>query len=641
MNLKNIIREEMDDLQWIRDVRPIKYNIGDVIEPINGYFYYTKPWSEEYGPISGHVNAKIIDIVDEFYEVVLNYDIYEDILEAPTYYISIYDTDNKNLNESEEFDWIEDIDPDNIHIGDLEIGMEVMVSSCRSSYGHEQFPSILNRKLTVNEIYEGICIEFKEMDKIQYPFGKDREPTIPGVTICEHLGCSFKLINKEINESDDMEWIQDVPDNLNGIKFTHIDEPSKVYTIRDTEISPRRNEYHSYITVFFHGHSNGQVRRKNAYSNFKNGRWIIYDEKINESDDMDWIDDVSGDLQIGDYLIDHNGKKWSIIEIEPATSSMTLHNPLVKAKRYGLKGVYDIFTKKNIVDKISKGLWKLIPNPNINESDDMQWIKDITPIKIGDCLKGQLGKPLGHRGHADDYTYLVIDIKSFNQVKVPEIHLKVIPNAYHNATIIKPLETVLDSIENGYLEICDCLEDCHENINESDEDDFKWVEDVPDYKLPEPWKWLSDDDMYDILYTKGHVTNTMTQITMVELAHNYGYRWSKKHGGWYDRDEIEILPDIDGEAYYTINESDDMEWVDDVRAPKVGDIYHNQVNLLNMVITNITPHLQPGTQKHYLFVLHYKLLGRMFKSYPERTIYLDDFLTAVNNNGRIGTQLWL
>ena len=223
--------------------------------------------------------------------------------------------------------------------------------------------------------------------------------------------------------------------------------------------------------------------------------------------------------------------------------------------------------------------------------DDFKWIKDITPIKIGDCLRGQFRKPLGHRGHADDYTYLIIDIKSFNQVKVPEIHLKVIPNAYHNATIIKPLEKVLDSIENGYMVVCDCLEDCHENINESDEDDFKWVEDVPDYKLPEPWKWLSDDDMYDILYTKGHVTNTMTQITMVELAHNYGYIWSKKHGGWYDSDVIEILPDIDGEAYYTINESDDMEWVDDVRAPKVGHHENNRWIKINKEISSGTENI--------------------------------------------------
>jgi len=108
-----------------------------------------------------------------------------------------------------------------------------------------------------------------------------------------------KIIREEMG---DMDWIQDVPDNLNGIKFTHIDEPSKVYTIRDTEISPRRNEYHSYITVL---NMRGQViqqsvRRKNAYSNFKNGRWIIYDEKINESNDMQWIEDVSpSDLYVG------------------------------------------------------------------------------------------------------------------------------------------------------------------------------------------------------------------------------------------------------------------------------------------------------------------------------------------------------
>ncbi len=144
MNLRRIIREEMDDmdwiedidtpqvfvkikkinesddLQWIRDVRPIKYNIGDVIEPINGYFYYTQPWSEKYGPISGHINAKIIDIVDEFYEVVLNYHIYED--KAPTYYISIYDTDNKNLNESDDLQsdlqWIEDVNDNPLSMND-------------------------------------------------------------------------------------------------------------------------------------------------------------------------------------------------------------------------------------------------------------------------------------------------------------------------------------------------------------------------------------------------------------------------------------------------------------------------------------------------------------------------------------------
>ena len=149
MNLKNIIREEMDDLQWIRDVRPIKYNIGDVINPINGYFYYTEPNGEEYGPIAGHLNAKIIDIIGEFYEVVLNYDIYEDILEAPTYYISIYDTDNKNLNESDDLQWMKEI-PNTIIVGSCiksskgvdwiieHIHIPTNTVIVKSRYGHRQ-----------------------------------------------------------------------------------------------------------------------------------------------------------------------------------------------------------------------------------------------------------------------------------------------------------------------------------------------------------------------------------------------------------------------------------------------------------------------------------------------------------------------
>ena len=424
--------------------------------------------------------------------------------------------------ESEEFDWIKDVDPDNVHIRDLEIGMKV-IANCPPN------KSLRTRELTVDSFfpktkyskhikYRGqFCVHFKEFGKqVQPKWRGVGQRRVPVVTICEHLGCSFKLINKEINESDDMDWIQDVPDNLNGIKFTHIDEPSKVYTIRDTEISPRRNEYHSYITVFFHGHSNGQVRRKNAYSNFKNGRWIIYDEKINESDDMDWIrdvtpiesptldpdkwyvvwldditpeereyvgewlfkkfpqckdlpmsdgwwnnkrvitlrmnpcsvggytirqpieeareaydtwsrrmtvidpikilrgvsinesddmqwiDDVSGDLQIGDSIIDHKDKKWRIIE----KYYIYGENNLVKVKRYGLKGVYDIFTKKNI-DKVSKGLWKLIPNPNINESDDMQWIEDVSPSDLYVGVRFRLESPhpnLGRRTRGPIFT---------------------------------------------------------------------------------------------------------------------------------------------------------------------------------------------------------------------------------------------
>ena len=97
--------------------------------------------------------------------------------------------------ESEEFEWIEDVDPNNVHIRDLEIGMKV-IANCPPN------KSLRTRELTVDEIsiikvkykYEkeqvgDICVHFKE-------FGK--QPYVPVITICEHLGCSFKLINKEI-----------------------------------------------------------------------------------------------------------------------------------------------------------------------------------------------------------------------------------------------------------------------------------------------------------------------------------------------------------------------------------------------------------------------------------------------------------
>jgi len=221
----------------------------------------------------------------------------------------------EEINKSEsDFDWVSDQDPNNIHIRNLEKGMEVMVS-CRSSNGREKFPSVLNRKLTVDYIYDdyregSICVHFNDMGGIKYPFGYNREPLIPGLSICESLGCNFKLI-KYIDESD--------------------------------------------------------------------------------------------------------------------TS---------------------------------------------NKSKDMQWVKDVKPIKIGDCLRGRFYREILPYQN----TYIVTDIL------FSVIQLKIIPNAYHNATITKPITEVINAIEKGYMVVCDCLEDCHENINES-ESNMDWIKDVPD-KLP-------------------------------------------------------------------------------------------------------------------------------------------------------------
>ena len=114
----------------------------------------------------------------------------------------------RGLKEEDELEWIKDTSPNNIHISDLKKGMVVTLH-------HPGFSSLKNRKLTVDETWHdkemGHCVHFKEMDKIQYPFGKDREPTIPGVYICEHLGVRFKLIDYPINESNKLDSVKDEP----------------------------------------------------------------------------------------------------------------------------------------------------------------------------------------------------------------------------------------------------------------------------------------------------------------------------------------------------------------------------------------------------------------------------------------------
>ena len=100
----------------------------------------------------------------------------------------------------------------------------------------------------------------------------------------------------------------------------------------------------------------------------------------------------------------------------------------------------------------------------------------------------------------------------------------------------------------------------NEIMNESEENDFEWIRDVePDELSASPDVFFrSNDEMYYTLDQLGHDITNMDEITMIELAQNYGYRWSDKHEGWYHRDEV-----ID---FRGLNESEenDFDWIRDV-----------------------------------------------------------------------------
>jgi hypothetical protein len=114
------------------------------------------------------------------------------------------------------------------------------------------------------------------------------------------------------------------------------------------------------------------------------------------------------------------------------------------------------------------------------------------------------------------------------------------------------------------------------DVNESD--DFEWIKNVKtDPLIASPDLFFrSDDDMYYTLDQLGHDTTNMAEMTMAELATNYGYRWSEKHEGWYHRDEV---------ADFTkLNESNELEWIYDTR-PTLKDVFDENLIEVGDILT--------------------------------------------------------
>ena len=94
-----------------------------------------------------------------------------------------------------------------------------------------------------------------------------------------------------------------------------------------------------------------------------------------------------------------------------------------------------------------------------------------------------------------------------------------------------------------------------------------------------------DDDMFYTLDQLGHDTTNMTEMTMAELAINYGYRWSEKHEGWYHRDEV-------ADFKRGLNESDDLNWIKDV-PNTVPAREHRRTIPLKDLLVDISPSRAP------------------------------------------------
>ena len=216
--------------------------------------------------------------------------------------------------------------------------------------------SLSNRELTVDEIVnsakkEDICVHFKEFGKIKLV---RRRIHVPVVTICEHLGCSFKLINKEINESDDMDWIRDVT----PIESPTLD-PDKWYVVWLDDITPEEREYV--------------------------GEWLF--KKFPQCKDLPMSDGW------------WNNKRVISLRMNPCSvGGYTIRQPIEEARE-----AYDTWSRRmTVIDPI-----KILRGVSINESDDMQWIEDVSPSDLYIGVRFRLESPhpnLGRRTRGPIFT---------------------------------------------------------------------------------------------------------------------------------------------------------------------------------------------------------------------------------------------
>lgn len=182
---------------------------------------------------------------------------------------------------------------------------------------------------------------------------------------------------------------------------------------------------------------------------------------------------------------------------------------------------------------------------DMNESNDLKWISDIK----------------SNKDIAEELFNQTVITKDKGIVKLPFTWSRQSPKKpYFDLSIRKKYGEDKDSddiwerykvlVNNRLKEITG------KGIKESDE--LGWIKDVKPDKLsasPDVF-FRSDDDMFYTLDQLGHDTTNMTEMTMAELAINYGYRWSEEHEGWYHRDEVA--------DFRNLNESQDLNWIKNI-----------------------------------------------------------------------------
>ena len=202
---------------------------------------------------------------------------------------------------------------------------------------------------------------------------------------------------------------------------------------------------------------------------------------------------------------------------------------------------------------------------NLNESTDLDWLSNtnVDFIKLGSVFIDD-----------EDERFII------NNISPSSLTIKSLdfPEDKEDTSIRSnwPKEEWLKLIDDGAVKYS-------HNIHLNESDDLDWIKDTEtadELDISPDLFFRTDDDMFYTLDQLGHEIGDMSEMTMAELALNYGYRWSDKHGGWYHRDEVQSKEDFlnnydeDIKKFNELNEdfrkkyvveSEDFDWIEDQR----------------------------------------------------------------------------
>lgn len=584
---------EEDDFDWIRDTKP---------EPIIGSCIVDKldqsqtMWTieSESKTLSG---TDVINISDGEKNLSLNKKFF-----LEDYYNGRYVFCNELINESDEMGWIRDtkpslnMDSNWMLINDVDPNSyeeSKLIQEFLFDLGYKWYSSKGVQQVKINDIQHFNSESLK--GDLTYCSPNEKSMTECGMKNHENIYYWSEIKPNNLNESDDMDWIK----NIDTSDYL---EPPYFINMKNQGLS--KKEYNSVLSKLYNqpvkyglsiqGYSIYDDQNKKIYFETTDGQWVK--RKFDEKGFEIYYENSDGSWQKREY--DANGNQ----------TYFENNNGL------WIKSEYDDQNKR-IYYEDSSG--NIIDNRNLNESDDLDWIRDTGLLfRVGDVFHtrtdftpkdlnaevtfeiidispdGKWVRVKHHKGSMDKGTY--IDIDKINSETVSRGWDKY----GYNGANSTDANQVFKNINNGFwkkVEVPGYL-DLHPekkdeiiqlgtNLNESN--DFDWIRDVG---LPSEYG-VDFKKGRHYIKVDGLTTDEKEKIQQIIL--NKGITWGDldknvKKGKYYTDEgvyyylvsgglllvgrgpsEEEGIKYLDGGLFldynkHTINESDDFDWVKDI-----------------------------------------------------------------------------